>query len=63
MAQLFAWQGHFALMRGDLEAAGTLLSRAVEIGIDFRNPALLRCESDLVEVLVRVGNGREPPGL
>ena len=46
-AQLFACQGHFALMRGDLEEACTLLSRAAEIGMDFSNPALLRCESDL----------------
>jgi|GEM_PF-503248 len=59
VAQLFAWQGHFALMRGDLEEAGALLSRAAEIGMDFSNPALLRCESDLVEVLVRSGHRRE----
>ena len=59
VAQLFAWQGHFALMRGDLEAAGAQLSRAAEIGMDFSNPALLRCESDLVEVLVRSGHRRE----
>ena len=58
-AQLFACQGHFALMRGDLEEACTLLSRAAEIGMDFSNPALLRCESDLVEVLVRSGHRRE----
>ena len=32
VAQLFAWQGHFALMRGELEEAGALLSRAAEIG-------------------------------
>jgi DNA-binding CsgD family transcriptional regulator len=58
-AKLFACQGHFALMRGDLEEACTLLSRAVEIGIGFTNPALLRCEADLVEVLVRLGLRRE----
>lgn len=58
-AQLFACEGHFALMRGDLEEACTLLSRAAEIGMDFSNPALLRCEADLVEVLVRSGRRRE----
>ncbi|BCW68842.1 transcriptional regulator [Arthrobacter sp. NicSoilB4] len=58
-AQLFACQGQFALMRGDLAEAGALLARAAEIGMDFTNPALLRCESDLVEVLVRLGNRRE----
>ncbi|PVZ57105.1 helix-turn-helix transcriptional regulator [Arthrobacter sp. H-02-3] len=58
-AQLFACQGHFALMRGDLEEACTFLSRAVEIGVGFGNPALLRCEADLVEVLVRTGHRRE----
>lgn len=58
-AQLFACQGQFALMRGDLAEAGALLARAAEIGMDFTNPALLRCEADLVEVLVRLGNRRE----
>lgn len=58
-AQLFTCEGHFALMRGDLDDAYTLLSRADEIGADFSNPALLRCESDLVEVLVRSGRRRE----
>ena len=58
-AQLFACQGHFALMRGDLEDACTFLSRAGEIGTGFSNPALLRCESDLVEALVRSGRRRE----
>jgi DNA-binding CsgD family transcriptional regulator len=58
-AQLFACQGHFALMRGDLEEACTLLSRAAEIGMDFGNPALLRCETDLVEAMVRSGRRRE----
>lgn len=58
-AQLFACQGHFALMRGDLEEACTLLSRAAEIGMDFSNPSLLRCEPDLVEALVRSGRRRE----
>jgi DNA-binding CsgD family transcriptional regulator len=46
-------------MRGDLEEACTLLSRAAEIGMDFSNPALLRCEPDLVEALVRSGRRRE----
>jgi DNA-binding CsgD family transcriptional regulator len=58
-AQLLACEGHFALMRGDLEQACTLLSRATEIGMDISNPALLRCEADLVEVLVRSGRRRE----
>jgi DNA-binding CsgD family transcriptional regulator len=58
-AQLFACQGQFALMRGDLAEAGALLARAAEIGMAFANPALLRCESDLVEVLVRSGRRRE----
>ena len=58
-AQLFACQGHFALMRGDLEGACTLLSRAAEIGMDFGNPALLRCETDLVEAMVGSGRRRE----
>jgi DNA-binding CsgD family transcriptional regulator len=59
VAQLFACQGQFALMRGDLAEAGALLARAAEIGMAFANPALLRCESDLVEVLVRSGRRRE----
>ncbi|HEX9086782.1 MAG TPA: AAA family ATPase [Arthrobacter sp.] len=58
-AQLLAYQGHFALMRGDLTEASTLLARASEIGTDFANPALLRCEPDLVEALVRSGHRRE----
>jgi DNA-binding CsgD family transcriptional regulator len=58
-AHLFVCQGHFALMRGDLPEAGALLARAAEIGMDFANPALLRCEPDLVEVLVRLGHRRE----
>lgn len=58
-AQLAACQGQFALMRGDLPEAAALLARAAEIGTDFTNPALLRCESDLVEVLVRSGHRRE----
>lgn len=58
-AQLHACEGHFALMRGDLEQAYTRLSRATEIGMDISNPALLRCEADLVEVLVRSGRRRE----
>lgn len=58
-AQLAACQGHFALMRGDLAEALAQLSRAAEIGTDFGNPSLLRCEADLVEVLVRLGRHRE----
>ena len=58
-AQLLACQGQFALMRGDLAEAAAMLARASEIGLDFPNPALLRCESDLVEVLVRLGRRRE----
>jgi DNA-binding CsgD family transcriptional regulator/Flp pilus assembly protein TadD len=58
-AQLSACQGHFALMRGDLAEAFAHLSRAAEIGMAFGNPGLLRCEADLVEVLVRMGRHRE----
>jgi DNA-binding CsgD family transcriptional regulator len=58
-AQLYACEGQFALMRGDLAEAGALLSRATELGLDFANPALLRCEADLIEVLVRSGNRHE----
>lgn len=58
-AQLAACQGHFALMRGNLAEAFAQLSRAVEIGAGFGNPTLLRCEADLVEVLVRLGRHRE----
>ncbi|RAX45110.1 helix-turn-helix transcriptional regulator [Arthrobacter sp. AQ5-06] len=58
-AQLAACQGHFALMRGNLANAFAQLSRAGEIGQAFSNPTLLRCESDLVEVLVRLGRHRE----
>lgn len=54
-AIMAAYQGQFALMRGDLAEACAQLSRAAEIGMDFANPALLRCEADLVEVLVRLG--------
>ncbi|MGO4187701.1 LuxR C-terminal-related transcriptional regulator [Pseudarthrobacter sp. TAF60_1] len=54
-AQLAAWQGQFELMRGNLAAALAQLSRAAEIGMGFANPTLLRCEADLVEVLVRLG--------
>lgn len=54
-AMTAAYQGQFALMRGDLAEACAQLSRAAEIGMDFANPALLRCEADLVEVLVRLG--------
>lgn len=58
-AQLAAWQGHFALMRGNLGESLAQLSRAAEIGTAFGNPGLLRCEADLVEVLVRLGRHRE----
>lgn len=58
-AQLAAWQGHFALMSGNLAEAFAQLSRASEIGLAFGNPALLRCEADLVEALVRMGRHRE----
>ncbi|MDQ0827970.1 DNA-binding CsgD family transcriptional regulator [Arthrobacter sp. B2I5] len=58
-AQLAAWQGHFALLRGDLAEALAQLSRAAEIGLRFNNPALLRCDTDLVEVLIRLGRHRE----
>ncbi|WP_427005588.1 AAA family ATPase [Pseudarthrobacter sp. H2] len=58
-AQLLACQGQSALMHGDLQEAGAMLARAAEIGMDFANPALLRCESDLVEALVRSGHRRE----
>jgi DNA-binding CsgD family transcriptional regulator len=58
-AQLAAWQGHFALLRGDLAEALAQLSRAAEIGAGFSNPTLLRCDADLVEVLVRLGRHRE----
>jgi DNA-binding CsgD family transcriptional regulator len=58
-AQLAACQGHFALMRGNLAESFAQLSRAVEIGMSFGNPTLLRCEADLVEVLVRLGRHRE----
>ena len=58
-AQLAAYQGHFALMRGNLAESFAHLSRASEIGMAFSNPTLLRCEADLVEVLVRLGRHRE----
>jgi DNA-binding CsgD family transcriptional regulator len=58
-AQLYACEGQFALMRGNLAEAGALLDRAAELGMDFANPSLLRCEADLIEVLVRSGNRRE----
>jgi DNA-binding CsgD family transcriptional regulator/Flp pilus assembly protein TadD len=58
-AQLAACQGHFSLMRGNLAEAFAQLSRAAEIGMAFGNPTLLRCEADLVEVLVRLGRHRE----
>ncbi len=58
-AQLAAWQGHFALMRGNLAESCAHLSRAAEIGMRFTNPTLLRCEADLVEVLIRLGRHRE----
>jgi len=58
-AQLAAWQGHFALLRGDLAESVAQLSWATEIGTRFGNPTLLRCEADLVEVLIRMGRHRE----
>jgi DNA-binding CsgD family transcriptional regulator len=58
-AQLAACQGHFALLRGDLAESFAQLSRAAEIGMGFGNPTLLRCEPDLVEVLIRLGRHRE----
>ena len=58
-AQLAACQGHFALMRGNLAESFAQLSHAAEIGMAFGNPTLLRCEADLVEVLVRLGRHRE----
>jgi DNA-binding CsgD family transcriptional regulator len=58
-AQLAACQGQFALMRGNLAEAFAQLSRAAEIGAAFANPSLLRCEADLVEVLIRLGRHSE----
>ncbi len=58
-ARLAACQGQFALMRGDLAEAYAQLNRASELGLGFSNPALLRSEPDLVEVLVRLGHHRE----
>jgi DNA-binding CsgD family transcriptional regulator len=58
-ARLAACQGQFALMRGDLAEAYAQLNRASELGLGFSNPALLRSEPDLVEVLVRLGHHSE----
>lgn len=58
-AQLAACHGHFALMRGNLAESFAQLSRAAEIGLAFSNPTLLRCEADLVEVLLRLCRHRE----
>jgi DNA-binding CsgD family transcriptional regulator len=58
-AQLATYQGHFALIRGNLAEAFAQLSRATDIGAAFGHPGLLRCEADLVEVLVRLGRHRE----
>lgn len=58
-AQLASCQGHFALMRGNLAESLAQLSRAAEIGTGYGNPTLLRCEADLVEVLVRLGRHHE----
>ena len=58
-AQLAACQGHFALLRGDLAESVAQLSHAVDIGKGFSNPTLLRCEADLVEVLIRLGRHHE----
>ncbi|WP_254678761.1 LuxR C-terminal-related transcriptional regulator [Arthrobacter sp. 24S4-2] len=46
-------------MRGELAEAYAQLNRASELGLGFSNPALLRSEPDLVEVLVRLGHHRE----
>lgn len=59
LAQLAAWQGHFALVRGDLAESLAHLDRATEIAAPVSNPALLRSEADLVEVLVRLGRHGE----
>lgn len=59
VAQFAAMQGHFALLRGDLAESCAYLSRASELGQSFANPVLLRCEADLLEVLVRLGRHRE----
>lgn len=58
-AQLAACRGQSALLRGDLAAALAQLCRAAEVGACLGSPALLRCEGDLVEVLVRLGRHRE----
>ena len=58
-AQLAATQGHFELMRGNLAESLAQLTRAAELGMESGNPTLLRCEGDLVEVLVRLGRHRE----
>lgn len=58
-AQLAACQGQAALLRGDLAEALAQLCRAVEVGACLGSPTLLRCEGDLVEVLVRLGRYRE----
>ena len=58
-AQLAACQGYFALLRGDLAESVAQLSRAAEIGMQFANPSLLRCEADLVEALIRLGRHHE----
>ncbi len=58
-AQLAAVRGQFALLRGDLAESVAQLTRAAEIGSGLGNPTLLRCEADLVEVLVRLGRHHE----
>jgi DNA-binding CsgD family transcriptional regulator len=58
-AQIAACQGHFELIRGNLAESFAQLSRAAELGMAFANPCLLRCEGDLVEVLVRLTRHRE----
>lgn len=58
-AQLAAWQGHFALVRGNFAESCAHLTRAAEIGNRFANPTLLRIDADLVEVLFRLGRIRE----
>jgi hypothetical protein len=57
-AQLAVCRGHFTRTRGYLAGALAQLSRTAEIGMAFANATLLRCEPDLVEVLVRLGRHR-----
>jgi DNA-binding CsgD family transcriptional regulator/tetratricopeptide (TPR) repeat protein len=54
MAQLLAFEGSLALMRGDLDEARLRLARAYEAALEFR-PDFMRMEADFVEVLARRG--------